>query len=156
MELDWWQSTSIKNHRITFLPTQHWSARGLNDKFNTLWGSYGIEIAKQKIYFAGDTGYSANFKLIQQRWGAPDLALLPIGSYLPAWFMGQNHMNPLQATMAHKDLGAKHSIAIHFRTFQLSDESIDQPVIDLQKAISAQQLAADAFVVLAEGESRLF
>ena len=104
---------------ITFLPTQHWSQRGLGDKDKTLWGSYGIVSGNKHIYFAGDTGYSLHFKEIRRKWGKPDLALLPIGAYQPEWFMRENHMNPSEAVHAHHDLQAHYSIGIHFGTFSI-------------------------------------
>jgi len=154
VELDWWQTHHINQATITFLPTQHWSARWTNDKCATLWGSYGIEVANKKIYFAGDTGYSKHFTEIKQQWGRPDLAFLPIGSYLPEWFMQENHMNPGEAVQAHQDLDAKKSIAIHFGTFQLSDEGIDKPVEDLQKALTKTPTPS-SFLILQVGETHL-
>ena len=156
IELDWWQTYSVKNAVITFLPTQHWSQRGVGDKCKTFWGSYGIVTSNKHIYFAGDTGYSPLFKEIRQKWGKPDLALLPIGSNQPAWFMKENHMNPAEAVQAHQDLQATHSIGIHFGTFQLSDEAIDQPLIDLNHAKSIQKLVSDEFITLDVGESRIY
>jgi L-ascorbate metabolism protein UlaG (beta-lactamase superfamily) len=156
IELDWWQHYAINNAKITFLPTKHWSSRWLNDKFRTLWGSFGIEVANQKIYFAGDTGYGHHFIDIKNKWGKPTIAFLPIGSYQPEWFMRDNHLTPEEAVKSHIDLGAQTSIAIHFNTFQLSDEAIDQPVHDLQQALKAHQLIDQEFIILKEGESRNF
>jgi L-ascorbate metabolism protein UlaG (beta-lactamase superfamily) len=155
-ELDWWQTYSVKNVVITFLPTQHWSQRGLGDRYKTLWGSYGINYANKHIYYAGDSGYSSHFKEIRQKWGKPDLAFLPIGSYQPEWFMRENHMNPREAVNAHQDLQALHTIGIHFGTFQLSDEAIDQPIIDLNNAKLAQKLAPDDFITLENGQSLVY
>lgn len=156
IEMDWWQTHKVKEAVITFLPTKHWSQRGVGDRYKTLWGSYGIAVGNKKIYFAGDAGYSPYFKTIQQQWGKPDLAFLPIGSYLPEWFMKENHMNPAEALQAHHDLQASHSIGIHFGTFQLSDEAIDQPLIDLQAAKAKQQVADDAFVALDIGQTKVY
>lgn len=157
VEMNWWNNYKIKSAKITFLPTRHWSARWLNDKFRTLWGSYGIEVENKKIYFAGDTGFSLNnFSEIHTKWGAPDIALLPIGAYKPEWFMQQNHMNPEEAVQAHLLLQSKYSIPIHYGTFQLSDESINEPVDDLQKALIKHQLNSQIFQPLAVGESKLF
>lgn len=153
IELDWWQSYEIKKARITFLPSQHWSARWLNDRNKTLWGSYGIEVANKKIYFAGDSGYENHFKTIREKWHIPDFALLPIGSYLPRWFMHDNHMNPEEAIQAHLDLQSAQSMAIHFGTFQLSDEAIDQPVKDLMASLTTYGISANQFRVLKEGET---
>jgi N-acyl-phosphatidylethanolamine-hydrolysing phospholipase D len=156
IEMDWWQQYQIKNANITFLPARHWSARWLNDKFHTLWGSYGIEVANKKIYFAGDTGYGEHFIDIKNKWGKPTIALLPIGAYQPEWFMHENHLNPEEAVKAHLDLGVEHSIAIHFNTLQLSDERLGQPEEDLQKALTSNQLSNKEFFILKEGEGRDF
>jgi L-ascorbate metabolism protein UlaG (beta-lactamase superfamily) len=156
IEMDWWRSYVINTATIVFLPTQHWSARWINDKFKTLWGSYGITVGNKKIYFVGDTGYSNHFKEINQRWGKPDIALIPIGAYEPRWFMKDNHLNPEEAVKVHHDLAAKYSIPIHFGTFQLSDEAIDQPTIDLKKAIANSQLLEREFFILQVGESKVF
>lgn len=154
IEMDWWQQHKFNNDiTITFLPALHWSARWLTDRYSTLWGSYGIDIDKTKIYFAGDTGYTDNFKTIQKRWGKPDLAFLPIGAYLPEWIMKQNHLNPFEAVKAHLDLEARQSIAIHYGTFQLSDEAFDQPNSDLKKALKLNSLSDKQFLLLSEGES---
>jgi N-acyl-phosphatidylethanolamine-hydrolysing phospholipase D len=157
VEMDWWDQYDFKSAKITFLPSRHWSARWLNDKFITLWGSFGIEIENRKIYFAGDTGFSLkNFTNIHSRWGAPDVAILPIGAYEPEWFMQQNHMNPKEAVQAHRLLQAKHSIPIHYGTFQLSDEGINEPLVDLEKALSELQINSQKFHPLLEGASRNF
>jgi L-ascorbate metabolism protein UlaG (beta-lactamase superfamily) len=86
-----------------------------------------IERSDRRIYFAGDTGFGEHFAQIRARFGAPRLALLPIGAYLPRWFMSPVHMDPDEAARAHRILGAKISIAIHHGTFQLTDEALDSP-----------------------------
>src|SRR5690606_12455675 len=73
VELDWWQKQKIKNMDFTFVPAQHWSARGLFDKRKMLWGGFVIEGSK-RIYFAGDTGYGKFFKTIKEKIGEPDLS----------------------------------------------------------------------------------
>lgn len=153
VELDWWQTYHFKNAIITLLPTLHWSARWLNDKFRALWGSYGIDVAHQKIYFAGDTGYSDLFSQIHARWGAPTLTFLPIGSYEPRWFMKNNHLNPEEAILAFKDLQAKKAIAIHYGTFQLSDEAYTQPESDLKLGLKKAGINENDFIILKEGHS---
>jgi L-ascorbate metabolism protein UlaG (beta-lactamase superfamily) len=154
VELDWWQKKRVANAVITLLPAQHWSARWLNDEFRALWGSYGIEVEKQKIYFAGDTAYENHFINIRKKWGTPKLAFLPIGAYEPEWFMRRNHMNPDEALKATEDLHATYSIGIHFGTFQLSDEAIDKPVADLNTAVDSYNLKNNKFFLLKEGESK--
>lgn len=156
IEMDWWQQHKINNAIITFLPTKHWSSRWTNDKMRTLWGGFGIEINHHKIYFAGDTGFSQKtFSETLSRWGQADIALLPIGSYRPRWFMQDSHMNPKEAVEAHLLLKAKHSIPIHFGTFQLSDEGIDEPVKELNEALVELNVSPKDFAVMKEGETRV-
>lgn len=156
-ELDWWQDVVVgENVRITFAPTQHSSARTPFDKDESLWGSYLIQSGKRSIYFGGDAGYSSHYSEIKKRLGSPDIALLGIGAYLPRWFMQPLHMDPTEAVVAHKDLGAKLSIAMHYGTFQLSAEGFDQPLVDLQKALTKEKIPPGSFISLLEGETRVF
>lgn len=156
-ELDWWQTTELTNGtRIHFTPTQHFSSRGIFDRNKSLWGAYFVEHQGQKIYFGGDTGYSTYFKQTYDRLGAPDVALLPIGAFEPRWFMSVMHMGPDEAVQAHKDLKAKKSVAIHFGTFALTEESPQRAVSELKLNLKSQNVSEDDFVVLGEGESRVF
>jgi len=155
-ELDWWQKFKINNTTITFLPSQHWSTRWLTDINRTLWGSYGIDSDGEKIYFAGDTGYSTNFKIIRSKWGEPDLSLLPIGAYEPRSLLQSVHLNPQDAIQAHNDLNSHYSMGIHFGTFQLSRESIEQPIKDLTIARQRTHVSDDKFFILHEGENWFF
>jgi len=156
-ELDWWDKQSLSaGVEVQMAPTQHFSARGLFDSFKSLWGSYVIAFYGHRIYFGGDTACSVHFKDIREKIGPLDIALLPIGAYEPRWFMKQVHMNPEEAVQAHLDLGSNQSIGIHFGTFQLSDEQIDQPLIDLKIAINKAALKDSSFIVLPEGNTRLY
>ncbi len=151
--LDWWEEERMNDIRFIFTPSQHWSARGLWDKNDCLWGSFMIDSGVQRIYFGGDTGYGGHFVDIKNRLGAPDVALLPIGAYKPRWFMKFHHMDPDEAVKAHVDLSAKQSIAMHFGTFQMADEGLNDPVIDLNLALTQYKLSSDDFLVLDEGET---
>jgi L-ascorbate metabolism protein UlaG (beta-lactamase superfamily) len=156
-ELDWWEKVRLHDTLvIAFVPAQHFSARGLLDRGKSLWGGYMIENRGRRIYFGGDTGYSAHFADIRERLGPPDIAMLGIGAYEPRWFMQPVHMNPAEAVRAHRDLGSRHSIGMHFGTFQLTRESIDQPRIDLERARTESGVAADEFITLNEGETRIY
>jgi L-ascorbate metabolism protein UlaG (beta-lactamase superfamily) len=155
-ELDWWQSTTIGEARITATPARHFAARSLNDRNETLWAGFMLEHQGRQLYFAGDTGYTKFFTDIRARLGAPDLALLPIGAYEPRWFMGPVHMNPADAVQAFADLGAKRAIGMHFGTFQLTAEPIDAPLIHLAEACSAAGLTPEAFTTLDVGETAAF
>ncbi|HEY2416470.1 MAG TPA: MBL fold metallo-hydrolase, partial [Steroidobacteraceae bacterium] len=156
VELDWWEQTSLRGVQLTFTPAQHWSARGMGQKNHTLWGGLWIANASNRLYFAADTGYSPWFAELRRRYGAPDLALLPIGAYEPRWFMGEQHMNPDDAVRAHMDLGADTSVAMHFGCFRLTDEGIDEPALALARACAEHALASDNFHVPHPGETMLW
>jgi len=147
-ELDWGDSLPAASATVHSVPALHFSARGLFDRNRTLWCGYVIEAAGRIIYFAGDTGFGEHFAQIRERFGAPRLALLPIGAYEPRWFMAPVHMAPDDAIRAHKILAARTSIAIHHGTFQLGDEAIDTP----KKQLRADG-ASDSFLVLDNGQS---
>lgn len=149
-EMDWWQQQPFKDLNIIFLPAQHWSNRGIQP-FSTLWGSYIIEYDDYQVFFCGDAGYSELFTMIEQRYGAMDLAFIPIGAYEPRWFMRDQHMNPDDAVKAHKDLKSKKSVGIHFGTFQLTDEPINQPITDLKAALELHQVPLSHFIVPKHG-----
>ncbi len=134
IELDWWQSITANKTKITFVPSQHWSARGVFDKREMLWGGFFIENS-HKIYFAGDTGYGKFFKQIREKLGKPDLSLIPIGAYEPRWFMKDAHLNPEDSLKAFQDLKSKKMIGIHFGTFKLTDEGYTDPIDTLYDEI---------------------
>ena len=158
-ELDWWQDTLIKKDKskqaikITALPSQHWSARGLFDRNETLWASWLIEVNGKTIWFAGDTGYNdKDFKQIGQH-SQIDLALIPIGAYEPRSFMKEQHANPEEAVKIHQDVGAKLSIGMHWGTFPLTAEAPIRPVEDLAKALKQQNLSPQVFKTLSVGQT---
>src|ERR1700745_980586 len=147
-ELDWGESKAISGVTIHCVPALHFSARGILDRNKTLWWGYVIEYPESLVYFAGDTSFGSHFDQIREKFGSPQLALLPIGAYEPRWVMSPVHMTPEEAVRAHEILGAKTSIAIHHGTFQLADDGIDTP---------AQQLMAgrgsSLFLFLRNGQS---
>jgi L-ascorbate metabolism protein UlaG (beta-lactamase superfamily) len=118
-----------------------------------LWGGFVITLGARRIYFAGDSGYAPQFREVPERCGAIDLALMPIGAYDPRWFMRDIHMNPEEALQAHLDCGAKQSIAMHFGTFQLTPEAIDEPVTRLRAAMRERNVPDETFRVLDAGGS---
>jgi L-ascorbate metabolism protein UlaG (beta-lactamase superfamily) len=139
--------------RITYVPAQHWSSRGIFSRRRMLWGGHVVEIPAGRLYFAGDSGYPGHFREIGQCVGQPDIALLPIGAYEPRWFMAAQHMNPDEAVRAHLDLGARLSIAMHFATFRLSQEAINAPVDALEVARRQHGVSSEAFRVPDFGET---
>ncbi|HEY3786530.1 MAG TPA: MBL fold metallo-hydrolase [Steroidobacteraceae bacterium] len=162
-ELDWWQSASASGQsaspsgaQIIMTPAQHWSSRRPRNRNRTLWGGFVVQSAGRQLYFAGDTGYGGHFRQVRERLGRIDLALLPIGAYEPRWFMRDQHMNPDDAVLAHRDLEAATSVGTHFGCFQLTDEGIDEPVTDLAAARHSHGVTEEEFQVLDTGETRLF
>ncbi|MGB0899674.1 MAG: MBL fold metallo-hydrolase, partial [Psychrobium sp.] len=107
---------------------------------------------KQRIFFAGDTGYSDDFKAIGQRFGYMDLSLIPIGAYEPRWFMKEMHVNPDEAVQIHRDVNSRRSIAMHWGSFPLTDEPLDKPPRALEIAKRRYQISQDEFTTVAHGE----
>jgi L-ascorbate metabolism protein UlaG (beta-lactamase superfamily) len=152
-ELDWWDQATIGALSTTLTPAQHFSARTPFDRNRALWAGFVVRFDDRRIYFAGDSAYAGFFRDVRQRLGPIDLALLPIGAYEPRWFMRAVHMNPAEAVQAHVDLGAPETIGMHFGTFQLTAEGIDDPIRDLEEARRANGIPASRFRVLDFGES---
>ena len=152
-ELDWWEAGTNEPLTVTVTPAQHFSARGPFDRNRALWGGFLVQAAGRRILFAGDSGYGPHFREIGARLGPINLALIPIGAYEPRWFMKDIHMNPAEAVQAHQDLASMQSIAMHFGTFQLTMEGIDEPVRELVRALLERGVPADQFRVLAVGDS---
>jgi L-ascorbate metabolism protein UlaG (beta-lactamase superfamily) len=154
-EYDWWQSTEEGALRITLVPVQHWSRRTLTDTNATLWGGWVVEGEGFRIIHAGDAGYSQDFRDIGERFGAFDMAFLPIGSYAPRWFMRVNHLDVPEAVQVRADLNAARAIGIHWGTFEsLADEPLDEPPRVLARQREARGLSVDQFDVMKIGETR--
>ncbi len=160
VELDWWDSHVHQGVEFHLTPVQHWSARSLGDRNQTLWGGWSVLAPDLHWYFSGDAGYSRDFEDTRRHFAARhgesgfDLALLAIGAYEPRWFMQAQHINPAEAVRAHQDLGARQSMGVHWGTFALTDEPLDQPPKDLSQALAARNLGAPDFFTLKVGETR--
>jgi L-ascorbate metabolism protein UlaG (beta-lactamase superfamily) len=150
--LGWWQTTQVGPVRITFVPAQHFSQRSLGDRNEMLWGGFVIEGSSATVYHAGDTAYFPGFRQIGERFHV-DAALLPIGAYDPPWFMEAVHMNPEQALRAFLDLGAGTFFAMHWGTFKLADEPLDEPPRRLEAERVRLGLPPERVRVLAIGET---
>lgn len=153
VELDWWEATTAAPVPITVTPAQHFSARTPFDRNRALWGSFVLEIEGRRLFVGGDSGYAPHFTAIRERFGPMDLSMLPIGAYEPRWFMRDIHMNPEEAVQAHLDLESRRSIGMHFGTFQLTSEAIDEPLHALARAKAAHGVASEAFDTLDFGAS---
>ncbi len=163
VELDWWQGHTIDGLEIVLVPARHWSARGLTDRMKTLWGGFAVFAPDCQLFFAGDTAYSRDFADIRERFaerqqpgqgGGFDIALIPIGAYEPRWFMSNQHVNVEEALKIHADLGAKRSLGVHWGTFELTDEALDEPPRQLARQRTGLGLGEDEFFALAIGETR--
>jgi L-ascorbate metabolism protein UlaG (beta-lactamase superfamily) len=150
-ELGWWQQTTVGPVTITFVPAQHWSRRGLFDQNRTLWGGFVVAGPSARVYHAGDTASFEGFEEIARRFPGLDAALMPIGAYDPAWFMQKQHMSPEQAVQAYRDLGARAFVAMHWGTFKLADEPLDEPPRRLAAEWKRRGLPEAARHVLAVG-----
>ncbi len=133
-ELDWWDAAHVAGAQAACIPAQHFSARGLTDRMRTLWCGWTLRVGGRSVFFAGDTCYHPEFGAIAQRHGPFDLCLLPIGAYEPRWFMRPVHMNPDDAVRAYQDIASAHPaspppvvLGIHWGTFKLTDEPMDEP-----------------------------
>ncbi len=152
-EIDWWDRITLtEGVDVVCAPGQHFSSRTLSDRNNTLWCGYIIESKNGNIFFAGDTGYGKFVETISERYKAFRLALLPIGAFRPQWFMGPVHISPDQALQIHHELNVQTSVGIHFGTFQLADDTQDEPQTRISELVRDAQDTKPDFRVLDHGE----
>lgn len=155
-ELNWGERVEQGNVTVHCLPSQHWSKRSLTDTNKSLWSSWAVTGPDRRFYHAGDTGYFAGFKEIGKRLGPFDLAAIPIGAYTPRAMMKSSHINPEEAVATALDLAAQSAVAMHFGTFDLSDEALDEPPERFLRAARDQGLGEENAWVLKVGENRRF
>ncbi len=155
VEHSWWEERLISPHlKITAVPAQHFSGRRGYDLNKTLWLGWVVEDLQlnKRFYFVGDTGYNDHdFKNIGRAWGSFDLSLIPIGSYVPRRFMSPVHIEPKDAVRIHQEVGSKLSIAMHWKTFRLSDEPMQQPPYDLYQSLQENNIDPAQFRVMEPG-----
>jgi len=153
VSMDWWQYGELRNTRISCVPAVHFSNRGPGDRDMTLWAGWYLEDVDSgvRIYYSGDTAYGEHFKEIGERLGPPDLAILPIGAYEPRWFMKLAHINPEEALKAFIDLKAKEFLGVHWGTFKLSDEPVDEPPVAIRKVAVEKGISGERIHILPVG-----
>jgi len=154
-ELDWWDQIDAAGATIGCTPAQHFSARGVHDRNRTLWSGFSVRAGGRSIYFAGDTGLHPEFAEIGRRFGPFDVVLLPVGAYEPRWFMRPVHMNPEDALLALDGIDSGIMVPIHWGTFKLTDEPMDEPPRRIRQLWSAAGRAAEGLWLLDQGETRL-
>lgn len=153
-ELDWWETRTVKGVDVHCVPARHWSRRGLTDGDRALWSGWAVVASDRRFYFAGDTGMFEGFAEIGARLGPFDLAAVPIGAYSPREMMKPAHINPEEAVSAAVALRAQRAVAMHWGTFDLSDEPVDEPPRRFRAASVAAGRGEDVDWVLAIGETR--
>ena len=147
--LGWWESTEVGGLNVTLTPAQHWGARMFTDT-HRLFGGYVIEGGGHRVYHSGDTAYFGGFREIGRRL-RPEVALLPIGAYFPDSYRGV-HTSPEDALRGFVDLRAEVMVPMHFGTFRLGREPMDEPPVRL--LAEARRLGVESRMrVLAEGET---
>jgi N-acyl-phosphatidylethanolamine-hydrolysing phospholipase D len=165
VELDWWQVHAHRGVEFHLTPAQHWSGRSLSDRNKTLWGAWAALGEDLHWFFSGDTGYSRDFADTRQhfaaRQAAPqgggfDMALIAVGACLPRWFMQMQHVDLAEAVQIHLDLAAKCSVGVHWGTFALADDPLDQPLHELAGVRALKGVAEKEFVLLPVGGTRQF
>jgi L-ascorbate metabolism protein UlaG (beta-lactamase superfamily) len=139
-QLDWWEETEVAGIRFAATPSQHFSGRGLFDGNRTLWASWVIMTDTARIFFSGDSGYFAGFRLIGEQYGPFDLTLMETGAYDKDW--PGVHMQPEETLRAHQDLRGHRLLPIHNGTFDLAFHAWQDPFEQITK------LAANANVPL--------
>jgi len=155
-ELDWWQERLHRGVRFVCVPAQHFSQRSLWDANRRLWASWVIVGRGKRLYFGGDTGYFSGFKEAGRRLGAFDVAALPIGAYQPPQIMKLVHLTPEEATQAFVDLDAKVMLGMHWGTFDLADEPLDEPPARMLAEIRRRNLDPSRAWILKIGETRVW
>jgi len=152
IELQWWESFSHGDWKVTLTPSKHWGARTLHDEHRG-YGGFVLEHQGRRIYHAGDSAYFEGFKEIGARL-SPEVALLPIGAYYPETFR-HVHMGPDEAVKVFRDLHATSLVPMHYGTFKLSFEALDEPLRWL-KEIGQRDGLTHALNILEEGVPQVF
>ena len=147
-ELDYWQTVKLDSLAISLTPCYHWGARFLADLYRGF-GGFLIEVNGRTIFHCGDSAYFPGFKEIGDRYDI-EIALLPIGAY-DAPTGREVHMNPEEAVKAFTELRAKTLVPMHYGTFRLGFEPLDEPPERLLTCARAHGLESNV-LVMTEGQ----
>jgi len=163
VELDWWKTAAVGALRVTGTPARHFSARRIGDRNKTLWSGFAFELNGTRALFAGDTAYHPEFGEVSARHGPFDLVMIPIGAYDPRWFMHVVHTDPEEAVQIYQDLTAPHAgaplplmLGLHWGTFRLTDEAMDEPPRRTAERWRALGIPDDRLWIARFGETRSF
>ncbi|KAJ7159066.1 N-acyl-phosphatidylethanolamine-hydrolyzing phospholipase D [Mycena crocata] len=188
--LDWWDARRVSatvspkhdavEFDITFTPGQHFTGRGILDRFKSLWGGWVVEqvasaaatITPARVYFGGDTGYRSvpsstdegpetlpvcpAFKEIGEHWGGFDFAMIPIGAYAPRRFMSPIHCAPRDSVAIFRDIKARRALGMHWGAWILTTEDILEPPALLAEECAKAGVKEGAFGVCGIGETVSF
>jgi len=143
-ELDWWQTATLDNLRLTAAPARHFSGRGVRDRDKTLWASWVVKGKYNNIYFSGDSGYGPHFKKIGEKYGPFDFTMIECGQYNEKW--AQIHMMPEESYRANIDLRGKTMMPIHWGAFPLAVHTWRDPVERLLKAATDSSVVAHPYI----------
>ena len=159
--MDWWDRFAFESAAgpvtVHFVPAHHWSSRSPWDRRETLWGGFVVQAAMAgepvSLYYSGDTGYAPDFTEIGRRFGGFDLSMIPVGCYLPRWFMKAQHVNEEEAVRIHQDVRSRLTLGVHWGTFRLCDDPVHAPLDKLPTALAWRGVAADAFMLPVMGQT---
>lgn len=162
-ECTWWGQLVAGGVQVACTPARHFSARGILDRYASLWCGWSVAMGGRRVYFAGDTAYHPSFAEIAGYCGPFDLVLLPIGAYEPRWFMEPVHLSPEEAVRAYGDLCSVRPeaavrpamVGIHWGTYKLSDEPMHEPPNRTRAAWRQAGLPDEDLWILAQGETRV-
>lgn len=147
-ELGWHETMVIhEGVTITATPAQHFTARSPFDRDHGHWCGWLVEGGGVKIWHAGDSGYCPAFLEIGGRYGPIDFGMIPIGAYQPRAIMKPMHMNPEEAVRAFMEARCRRAVAMHWGTFVLTDEPLQEPPARLRAELARREMDADSFIV---------
>lgn len=137
VELDWNERAQVDELSLVCTPARHFSGRFVS-RNTTLWASWAVIGPRHRAYFAGDTGYTKGFAAIGAAHGPFDVTLMPVGAYNKAW--PDIHMNPEEAVRAHRDVGGRLLVPIHWCTFRLAPHPWAEPIERLLAAAESSDV----------------